>query len=465
LDVFSGDVRRLVEEVATSIGCPVDFPAAVALSAASVAIGQSCRLMLKSGYFTSASLWIAMIGPPSDGKSPSLELVAKPIRDIDSQLREAYKAKLEKWEQECALAKTSKTPLPPKPPYTRIDVDDVTIEALTRIMNDSPHGVGWFCDEISGMILGLNMYKPGGRGNDRHTLNKWWSNKRSTRDRMNESGTAEWPFLTVCGGLVPDCMRDLRERDGRATGFLERWLIIYPQTQPKPDWSWDGIDETLMGNWNDIIRRLYIRSSADEPQTLVRWQDENARDTWVRCYNAHVAEMNAIDFRDSLRGSWGKFCEYAARFYLILARLWRESNTDIPRDMSIDSLTIVRAWDLVDYFKAGYLRAKRAIEGIGSGGGEDVNAILRWIISESKSRFSERDLYKEVGRFRKEKELMQSAIAWLNGRHAIRPVPLVKEGPGRNPSPEWEVNPELLNNVQNVQNVQNQAPRESGCEG
>src|SRR5689334_3554116 len=72
LDVLPLPARDLAEAAAASIGCPVDFPAVAILAAASGAIGRSACLAIKPGYFESASLYAALVGGPSSGKSPAL---------------------------------------------------------------------------------------------------------------------------------------------------------------------------------------------------------------------------------------------------------------------------------------------------------------------------------------------------------------------------------------------------------
>ena len=72
LDVLPIPARDLAEAAARSIGCPVDFPAVATLAAASGLVGRSACLLVKPGYFASASVYVAIVGGPSSGKSPAL---------------------------------------------------------------------------------------------------------------------------------------------------------------------------------------------------------------------------------------------------------------------------------------------------------------------------------------------------------------------------------------------------------
>jgi len=82
LDVLPLAAQRLVKEGAEAIGCQPDFLAAACLAAASGTIGRSVRLRLKADYFASPSLFVACVGPPSDGKSPAIQKACSAVRRL-----------------------------------------------------------------------------------------------------------------------------------------------------------------------------------------------------------------------------------------------------------------------------------------------------------------------------------------------------------------------------------------------
>jgi hypothetical protein len=53
-----------------------------------------------------------------------------------------------------------------------------------------------------------------------------------------------------------------------------------------------------------------------------------------------------------------------------------------------------------------------------------------------------------VGRFRNKRALMADALGYLASLNVIRSAPEEKVGPGRNPSPRWDVNPALYDLAQ-----------------
>ena len=129
------------------------------------------------------------------------------------------------------------------------------------------------------------------------------------------------PSLTIVGGLTPDMLGELVDPKGRADGFIDRFLLAYPDPLPVADWSDRGIPEDVADDWRSLIARLWMRpldfkDGRSVPHVAYFTPEGKAR--WVERYNAHSAEMNAPDFPPYLRGPWGKLREYAGRLTLIL---------------------------------------------------------------------------------------------------------------------------------------------------
>jgi hypothetical protein len=489
VDVFPVEVQRYCEVVSKAVGCPIDLVGGAILGVASAAIGRSMSIMLKPGYFANAALWIAMIGPPGDGKSPVLENVGAPLREMDDILYQRYLADLTQWELDCAAAKKAKTALPKPPAHQRIDVDDITIESLQRIMCDNPRGLGWLCDEITTLVLGLNQYKAGGRGNDKPTLCKMWSGKPTKRDRANEHKRTPFSYLSVVGGINPDMLGELRDSRGRADGFLDRWLTIFPAASPVPQWSDVGIDEDVAESWKRIVwtlLRLDMQPHAETGQPVphaVFFADE-AKADFVRLYNLHVAEMNAPGFDPSLRGPWSKFREIVARLALVLHSLdWGANSVHSVHGSNIDSqpfsiykvIYILKAFRLLDYCKSTFQKTKATIEGevlsLGRAhnaqnaqNSEGVRALLHWLRETKRTEFSERDAYEEVGRFRRDRQSLTIVLGSLRRNCVIRRAARNEDGtgPGRPASPRWEVNP-AFHRTEDAQNAQNSPPGSKGA--
>lgn len=464
IDVLPEVAASLVKEGASAIGCPPDFLGVPILAVVGGTIGRSVSLMLKDGYFASSTIFAACVGPPSDGKTPALKAVAVAVRKIDETLEAEYNLAMERWKAESEKKNPNgeKIKPPPKPKPRRIDLDDITMEALPLVLADNPRGLVMIRDELTAFVLGMNQFK-GGKGNDRFNALKIWSGDAIKKDRVlhenNVPIRCSHPSLSIVGGLPPDLLRELLDPRGRSDGFLDRFLLAFPDPLPVAPWTDRGIPDEIVCEWHALLSRLWLRplnvKEGKSVPHVARFTTE-AKATWERLYDAHKDEMNAGDFPPALRGPWGKFREYAGRLILVLTLMDHAANlsADHLAVPNVNARHVTNAWGLVSYFKSHARRVQAAIHlGSDIGGGQVVKAIIEWIRSGSRLSFSERDL-KQARRWI-EPDKLADALAYLTQRNAIRPreSPAEKPRVGHPPSRSYEVNPALLN-AQNTRNTQ-----------
>jgi len=463
VDVFPEPVRRLVFQGAEAIGCPPDFLALAVLAVAGGVIGRSASLKLKDNYFATGCVFAAIIGPPSDGKSPALKMVAEPVRRIDEDLAAEWAEAKARYDRDMAEYEAGKRarkggegdplPEPARPVPRRIGIDDATMEVIPVILADNPRGLVMIRDELTALVQGMNQFKSG-KGNDRPIALKIWSSDAITKDRVGNADHAPirspFPTLTIVGGLTPDMLGELADPRGRADGFVERFLTAYPDPQPVPEWSETGLPPETAEDWAGVVARLWdrgLRSHEGGPCPHVARLTPAGRAAWVSLYNAHAREMNADDFPPSLRGAWGKFREYAGRLVLILALLHyavdpTQDSVPIPE---IGPRHVEDAWRLVAYFKSHVLRVRAAMRR-DAGLGEDAGPILGWIRRTELASFPQSDLTRNLPRFRTDPESLKAVLARLVEANVIRPrpePPAPKGKRGRKPLPTFEVNPAL----------------------
>ena len=495
VEVYPYAVARLVDSGAKAIGCPPDFFGLPILPVAGAAIGRSVSLLLKENYFASASIFAANIGLPGDGKSPALDVVVKPLDEIDQVFAREYAEEmvtyedcLAKFEAESRtqpggrgskgrrakdnetdedVAGSSESAIKPTPPVLRRNVvRDTTTEALDQIMASNPRGLIQVLDEASSLVSSMNQYR-GGKGSDRQWYLSTWSNQARTVDRKQNQNQVptriDQPFLCFIGGLVPDMVAELREGHGRHDGFLDRFLFAYPDQVPKPPWSNQGIPESVIAEWAEVIRRLrevpmILHEDRPVPR-VVRFTPE-ASAVWEKLINSHRAEQSSADFPESMTGPSAKLEQYAGRITLILHMLhWVcDSNRDPGTIPDVGPDRVRDAARLLEYFKSHIRRVHTAMKA-GPGpehGNDDVQSILKWIFRHQPESFSVRDLRRDLSRtFGKRSQELEVAIGLLVSKKCIRPQAEAspKEGrPGRRRSPVYLVNPRLVAS----QNRQNQ---------
>ena len=461
LRVLPPAVARLAFDGEGAIGCPADFIAVSALGLASGAIGRSASLLLKAHYFASASLYVAIVDPPGGGKTPALNLAAEPIRGIGAQFARDFKAAMEQWKKDCRAAGKGGEK-PPAPMMRHFDIADTTTERLIGLLADNPRGLVMVRDELASLFAGMDQYRSG-KGADRQFYCGVWSGATQQRDRIGkfqpESSRVDHPFLSIVGGMTPDLLGTIADAQGRADGLQDRFLFCYPEPRPVPDWSDEGVSQSVKDAWANIIDRLWLRPLAvsseglECPHTLHLSRD--GRTAWRDLMNDHATEMRAEGFPYALRGPWSKLKEYAGRLALILALLRLAADPaanalDIP---DVEARDVEGARELLAYFKS---HARRALAYGGPLGdaGNALKAIVEWIKGNALTKFDERDI-KQARRWIEDEPLAE-ALAHLAKRGAIRPLavgPRPAKG-GRPRSAAYEVNPSLLL-TQNSQNSQN----------
>lgn len=442
LDVLPIPARELAEAAARSIACPVDFPAVALLASLSGIIGRSAILLVKDGYFASASLFAALVGSPSCGKSPALRAAMAPLWWIGQVLHDRWRDELAGWKATAADERGD------EPELRRIATSDTTTEALAPLLAKNPRGLTVAPDEMTKWVMGMDQYR-GGKGGDRPFYLSAWGGEPVFIDRakqMREPIAVPHPFLTVIGGMTPDMLTSLSEGKGREDGFMARVLFSFPERTPRR-YSEDGIPEAVADEWRRLALALWDRPLADDggrpAPRVVRMSGPAARE-WAAFCHAHYAEQDADDFPESMEGPWGKLEAYCARLALILhladlaADPTRAPTEDIP---DLTRRAVADAVRLVGYFKGHSRRVYASMGGGDRDGGQDVRALIRWIVRNDKDGFSTRDIGRDFDRFRDDDAALADALDWLARNNIVRPRPEPGAKAGRKPAPSFDVNP------------------------
>ncbi len=472
LDVLPLPSRDLAEAVAKSIGCRIDFPAMATLAVGSGLIGRTASLLIKPGYFESALLYLALVGSPSSGKSPALGAAMAPIWAIAALLDEIGRAAIETWND--ADTKTRGR----KPALTRIVSTDPTVEALGPILSQNPRGMILVKDEMSQWVTSMDQYK-GGKGGDRQFYLSAWKGEPVYIDRAKNLGepiVVPHPFLTVVGGLTPDMLTAFSESKGRDDGFLARDLFCFPDRKIRP-YSGDGVPDDVAKQWDRLCQSLWARCMRELNGRMVPHvlkKSPAAEIAWADWVNAHRAEQDADDFLEAMEGPWGKLEAYAGRLSLVLHLMYLASDPD--RKPSEDPPELARriiddAAKLIVYFKSHAARVYAALGGKVVTGGDDVRALVRWILRGDRAEFSTRDIGNNFHRFRDDPADLADALGWMTSHNLIRarPDPEASNSgkPGRKRAPTYEVNPLLRTTRRFLHFLQNtpRRPDSAGNEG
>jgi putative DNA primase/helicase len=186
-DLF-GPAWGLMRDISAGTGAPVDYPALGFLSACASLIGGKRRVRPYStaAWSEPCILWVGAVGDPSSKKSPALDAVTGPLRDLERDHADGHRIAIREWQERDELAKASRkhwqeavskaakdgigAPAmpdaavePAEPVRRRTLVQDCTPEAMGAILEGNPQGTLHFRDELAGWLTSFERYSPGGR--------------------------------------------------------------------------------------------------------------------------------------------------------------------------------------------------------------------------------------------------------------------------------------------------------------
>lgn len=248
-DQVFGPWSGWIKDAAEVKNAPTDYVALALLSVASAIVGNTRWAAPWDGWKEPPVLWGILIGDPSAGKSPALDAVLDPIKEIDAQLSRNYQAERAKWSDQDEVARLvlsqwkseTKSALadggtPPDKPDTadagkapirqRVRITDATTEKVAELMATTWRGLLLSRDELSGWLGSMDRYSGGG---DRPFWLEAFGGRSYTVDRKNspEPVLVDHLSVSVLGGTQPDKLDSLLIH-GDDDGLLSRFLTVFP---------------------------------------------------------------------------------------------------------------------------------------------------------------------------------------------------------------------------------------------
>jgi hypothetical protein len=451
------DLRQWVEAESHATQTPADLAGLLALAACSAAIARRVVVEPRPGWREPVNLYVAVLLQPGNRKSAVFADAIRPLREREAELIESARpavsreqssrrqdeARLKKLERIAAekgdanasdearnlaaeLAEQSEPVLP------RLIVDDATSEKLGmmlaeqggRIASMSPEG-GVF-DLMAGLyskngIAQFGVYLMGHSGDD------------LTTDRVSrKSVRVERPALTCAYAMQPAVIEGLAENPAfRGRGLLGRFLYAAPQ-------SWIGRREIAPAPVPSATRQAYyqaVRALAEvEGEYVLQLAVEAA--AALQSWEAEIEVMLGDGGQMEVTRDWG--AKLAGATLRLAAVLHCVSHG--PAGL-IEQQTIGAAIEIARYLvphAEAVLNTMSAKEGSGD---DDSRYVLRWIERHGWREFTKSEAQHHGKRRFKKAADIDSPLAELTRRGYIRPKPAEASGPGRPPSPTYEVNP------------------------
>ena len=208
------------------------------------------------------NLYSAIVGSPSDGKSPSINYTMKPLNKWENE-------RYEKYSRQRHAAKKASEDLPLY--NDQLIVSNETIENLYRVLGSVKicrDGLLMHQDELLNFFGGnTKKYSDGNIISDFLTLFDSFSPLRVGRVSLEERINVPEPFLSILGGIQKKKVDELFLGQDH-NGFFTRWQFWLANKES--DFIIDP-DEKIDQYWEDLIERAI---SPDFHETTLRFANE-----------------------------------------------------------------------------------------------------------------------------------------------------------------------------------------------
>jgi hypothetical protein len=304
VDAFPDQIKEIILATNRCLNFPTDFTGTSMLYAASVAIGNTHKIKVREGWLEPPVLFVANIGLPNTMKSHPLSFAVKPFIDMQNELYQSYDKAKEKYEFEMKLTQQKRDELnlnPQKPLCRKFILMDFTSEALAKVHNENPRGVGVYCDELGSWWGSFNRYN---KGADEQLWLSLWSGITWMKDRSLGDLIIRNPYVPVGGSTQPSNLSQFCNSSAASSGLVDRFLFAYPEGLKKPYWSTETLNQVYSNNWFRIIKSItdispygiqgnsipavVIPYSKEAYDVIVEWQTMNT-DRCNEEYNVALA--------------------------------------------------------------------------------------------------------------------------------------------------------------------------------
>lgn len=354
IDIFPKDIQYYLTECNTKLDSNLDYMGCSLLWLISVCVGNSIEVEVKRGWNENGVLWMAVVGKAGIGKTPSINNVIFPLMKENSKEIKKYIEDLKNEEYFNQLSKKDKEIHPePKPAKkTQFIANDITLEALVDLHQESDNAVGVFKDELAGWLKDMNKYRA---GSDLEFWLSCWSGKSVSMNRKTaKSSFVEKPFIPVLGGIQPSIFNSFSTEENKENGFMDRMLLSYPDAVVD-SYNDEELEYDLIKWYKEVIINFY----EDKKELLARdAQGEikpfrlkflpEAKKEWIRIFNNITDSQNSDEENEYLKSMYPKQKSYIPRFAMLIHVFDNYFDKNTPLHISKES--ILKAEKLSNYF-------------------------------------------------------------------------------------------------------------------
>jgi hypothetical protein len=453
-------LRQWVEEESHATQTPADLAGLLALAVCSAGIARRIVVEPRHGWREPVNLYVAVLLEPGNRKSAVFSDATKPLRELEDERIEAARptvareqsdrrqseARLKRLEKQAADNGDAETRRDagdlaaelaeqPEPVLPLLLVDDATAEKLGMILAEQDGRIASMSPEGGVFDLMAGLYSKNGAPQFGVYL-MGHSGDNLVTDRVSRKRVrVERPALTCAYAIQPAVIEGLAKNAAfRGRGLLARFLYAAPQ-------SWIGRREIAPKPVSDSTRDAYrhvVRTLADvDADTALRLADVAAA---ALCdWEAEIEAMLGDGGQMEIMRDWGaKLAGATLRLAAVLHCVEHGPQGSIDEGAIASAIEIARY--LIPHAEA-VLTMMQAQE---DSADDDARYVLRWIVRHHRTDFTKTEAQHHGKRRFPKADDIDPALAELVRRGYIRPKPAEVSGPGRPPSPSYDVNPTVL---------------------
>ncbi len=473
-EIFPTWLKEYVEGLAKSTQTPPDLAGMGTLSGVATALQKKFIVVVRPGWVEPVNIYTEVVLPPGERKTAVYEEIIEPLEEYEVEITEKLspeiaeekskkkilEEKLKVAQQQAAKAddpeeagraEARATELAKElcgfevPPPPRLLADDATPEAAATLLAEQGGKIAIISAETSLFEVLAGRYSQ----NTGVNLEVFLKGHAGDSLRVDRKGRpteyVKGPAITIGIAIQPDILNGLAAKPGfRGRGLLARFLYsIPPSMVGKRNTKPPSLAPKTKENYTKAIKKLLeLQPGTDEngkaaPHVLrLSPETEALSDEFAAWLEPQMAPHGSLDF----------IADWAAKLHGAVARV--AGLLHVAENYSNPSV-----WNIpisTETFKAAirfgkYLipHAKAAFGEMGSDGRiNDAKYVLRWIEKNDKKPFTKRDAHNAMqGRFKRVEDL-EPALKILHECGYIRELQADdRKGPGRKPSPVFEVNP------------------------
>ena len=236
----------------------------------------------------------------------------------------------------------------------RIVANNITPEAIIKIMAESNLRFLIWSDELAGFLKNLNKYNS---GSDSELLLSIFSSQTIIKDlKTQEKVIIKDPFACIAGTTQPDVLKTMFKYNENI-GLRDRFLFVVLDSIEKSKMIREDLSPEVVKEYCMIINKILgLEYNSLGLSTILNFTEE-AEEYAFNWYNDNAEKINESE-DDMLSGIYTKLDTYYFRFCLII-QILRWSCGEADKDF-VDIKSAAAAKDLVEFFRYMNTRALKA---------------------------------------------------------------------------------------------------------